>query len=202
VCALWPATHSSATAPGASPASSARRATTTAHQTRARPTSDARPTSAAASSGTLNKHKMYAMIQESFNQYNFPFSSICPTNSTGLNCEIPNSACATNPCLNQGLCKLAEGGTFQCECQRPWDGKMCEKCKFFFSLSFMYFVGSNLNEIQTKIREIQKTAKSKQLKKKQIFCLDLCNQFFVLFTGFLKVSGKSKPNIKTAKSKK
>lgn len=53
----------------------------------------------------------------------------CPANRAGVNCEIHNDLCERNPCLNGGVCSAVAGGSFICECSKPWSGTNCENSK-------------------------------------------------------------------------
>ncbi|XP_004634360.2 protein jagged-1 [Octodon degus] len=48
----------------------------------------------------------------------------CPEGYSGLNCEIAEHACLSDPCHNGGSCKETSLG-FECECSPGWTGPTC-----------------------------------------------------------------------------
>lgn len=50
-----------------------------------------------------------------------PEISICPS---------PGDPCASNPCMNGGMCVSYEGLEFTCRCQQAWTGPTCTQGEF------------------------------------------------------------------------
>lgn len=54
------------------------------------------------------------------------YHCLCPTQFTGFDCDIPLRECASQPCLNGGVC-TTKGTSYHCQCGLGYEGDNCEK---------------------------------------------------------------------------
>lgn len=47
--------------------------------------------------------------------------------------STPGNPCASNPCMNGGMCASNKGHQFTCHCQQAWTGPTCNQGEFLFS---------------------------------------------------------------------
>lgn len=57
-----------------------------------------------------------------------------PLFSPWISCSpTPGNPCASNPCMNGGMCVSDKGHHFTCRCQQAWTGPTCNQGRFVFS---------------------------------------------------------------------